>query len=365
MRARWNSLLGESVTSEVFLLWEWVYAWWTSFKDDAKQLYILNGKTSTGELVGIAPLYRENNTLPGFVNRRIIRFCCSRDAYPDHLDLICKRGYEGLFSKATLDYLKKEENEWDAIRLEGVKEDSVIKNGLMDGQPDHHYIIECVPESKCPYLTIENNFEEYLKSFSRKKRETLLRKRRKLMNRANVVYKNVDQKEDPEKYIDDLFTLHVGRADRKGIKTTFSGNKILNFHKQFVLSSQGENRIVISFLYENSIPLAAYYCIRFNKKYYYYQSGISHEGEKESAGVVLLSLVIENAFNEKCIEFDFLRGEEEYKYYWAKKFRTNYLIVVRKNKLKDRILHHGFNYYERIGAKYTDKKEAVKKYIRS
>jgi hypothetical protein len=104
MGPRWNSLLGESITKEVSLLWERVYAWWDSFKDNAKQLYILIGNSSKGELVGIASLYRENNTLPGFANRKIIKFCCTGDAYPDHLDLIYKRGYEKLFSEAVLDY---------------------------------------------------------------------------------------------------------------------------------------------------------------------------------------------------------------------------------------------------------------------
>ena len=348
MRTRWNSLLGGSITNEVFLLWEWVDAWWSSFKDNEKQLYILIGKNSNGELVGIAPLYRENNRIPGFGIRKIIKFCCSGDAYPDHLDFICERGYEKLFPKAALEYLKKKENEWDAIRLEGIKENSVVKNGLLDGPRDNHYIIECIPESKCPYLAIKSSFEEYLKSFSRKKRETLMRKRRKLLNKENVVYKTVDRKEDPRKHIEDLFSLHAGRANRKGIKTTFCGNHILNFHKKFIFSSLSENRIVISFLYEDSIPLVVYYCIRYNNKYYYYQSGISYEGENKSAGVVLLSLVIEKAFNEKCTEFDFLRGEEEYKYYWTKDFRYDYSIIIRKKGFGGSMASGAFTFIERL-----------------
>jgi hypothetical protein len=85
--------------------------------------------------------------------------------------------------------------------------------------------------------------------------------------------------------------------------------------------------------------------MKHNNKYYYYQSGISSEGERKSAGAVLLSLLIEQASGEGCIELDFLRGREEYKDYWTGNYRRNYSITVRKDNYINRMTHYIYGLY--------------------
>lgn len=160
------------------------------------------------------------------------------------------------------------------------------------------------------------------------------------MQRENAIFKTVNCTEEPEEYIKVLFDLHEERAQRKRIKTTFCGDYIYSFHNKVINYLLRDGKIVLSFLHKESIPLVSYYCIKHNNKYYYYQAGLSYEGEKKSAGSVLFSLVIENAFREGCNEFDFLRGSEDYKFFWTKNYRKNYSIIVRKNNFTNRIAHH-------------------------
>ena len=63
VKHEWNSLLEKSVTNEVFLLWEWIYSWWEVFKDSSRELYLLRGKNSMGETIGIAPFYLQKANL--------------------------------------------------------------------------------------------------------------------------------------------------------------------------------------------------------------------------------------------------------------------------------------------------------------
>lgn len=346
MREEWDALLEKSVTNEIFLLWEWIYSWWDVFGDGNKELYILRGKNSKGEIIGIAPFYLDKRTLLGGFNRNIMRFCSSLETYPDHLDVISKKEYEDLFPEAILRYLVQNDKDWDLIKLDGVRENAIIKRHLTYIDRDKHdLLIGCVLHSKCPYLTIDQSFEDYLKTFSVKKRQTLFRKRKILIKRENAVLKTVHCNEEPEKYIKELFALHGERAKRKGIKTTFCGDHIYKFHKKFINYLVGDGKIILAFLLKGSIPLVSHYCIKHNNKYYYYQSGLSIEGEKKSAGSVLFSLIIEKAFSERCNEYDFLRGGEEYKYFWTKTYREDYSIRVRKNNFTNRLAHYLFNAY--------------------
>ncbi len=346
VKHEWNSLLENSVTNEVFLLWEWVNSWWEVFKDSSKELYLLRGKNPMGETIGIAPFYLQKQTLFGTRKRNIIRFCSSLETYPDHLDVITTKEYEHLFPEAILEYLIQNGNDWDLIKLDGVDENAIFKKYLTSTPTERKgFLVSSACDSPCPYLVIDRSFKDYLRSFSPKKRQTLLRKRRILLEREKAMLKTVRRDEEPEKYIQELFALHRERAKQKGIKTTFSGEDTYAFHNKVIHSLLRENKVVLAFLYKGASPLVAYYCIKHNKKVYYYQAGLSYEGEKRSAGTVLFSLLLEDAFEERDKEFDFLRGSEEYKYFWTKAYRKNYSITLRKDDLSNRMAHYAHTLY--------------------
>jgi len=349
MREEWNSLLEKSVTNEIFLVWEWMYSWWDVFKNGGSELYLLRGKNSMGETIGIAPFYLQKQTLLGNLKRNILRFCSSLETYPDHLDVIATKEYEHLFSEAVLNYLIEHDQDWDLIKWDGVHENAMIKKYLTSVYPKKNGILmTSVPSTRCPYLVIDKTFEGYLKSFSPKKRQTLLRKRKILMNREGALLKTIHSDEEPEKHIQALFALHDERAKQKGIKTTFCGENIYNFHNKAIRYLLKDGKVILAFLYKEMNALVSYYCIKYNQKYYYYQAGLSHEGEKKSAGTVLFSLIIENAFKEKYKEFDFLRGSEEYKYYWTKDYRKDYSITIRKDDFVNRMIHYSHTIYRRV-----------------
>jgi CelD/BcsL family acetyltransferase involved in cellulose biosynthesis len=349
MREEWNSLLEKSATNEIFLSWEWMYSWWDVFKNEGSQLYLLCGKNSMGETIGIAPFYLQKQTLLGNLKRNILRFCSSLETYPDHLDIIGTKEYGHLFSEAVMSYLIQHNDDWDLIKWDGVHENAMIKKYLTSVHPKKNgVLVTSVPSTRCPYLVIDKTFEGYLKSFSPKKRQTLLRKRKILMNREKALLKTVHSDEEPAKHIQALFALHDERAKQKGIKTTFCGEDIYSFHNKAIRYFLKDGKAILAFLYKEMNALVSYYCIKYNQKYYYYQAGLSHEGEKKSAGTVLFSLIIENAFKEKCIEFDFLRGSEEYKFYWTKNYREDYSITIRKDDFINRMTHHSYAIYRRV-----------------
>jgi hypothetical protein len=71
----------------------------------------------------------------------------------------------------------------------------------------------------------------------------------------------------------------------------------------------------MSFLVINGTPSAAYCDFDYNQKILVYNSGLlPHENSHLSAGIVLLCYDIRDAIDKKRSVFDFLRGNETYKY---------------------------------------------------
>jgi CelD/BcsL family acetyltransferase involved in cellulose biosynthesis len=334
MKEEWKNLLKSAVTNEVFLSWEWVHSWWLAFQDDQKHLYILTDRDEGRRLVGIAPLYIEKRRSVGGNSRRTIRFCSSQETAPDHLDLICHRDHLDTFPAAVFSYLREHRSEWDIVDLEGIKENSTLGIFIKSTKsPEKEIISEWRPQSKCPYLPISGSFANYLSGFSGKTRNTLARKRKKLLEEAGCEFRIVNDPVEMESYIGKLFALHEGRTHRKNVTSAFCGDKVRRHHGSLINELAKEGNVSISALVRQNEVLAVYYCFQYNGKYYYYQTGISESGERMSAGTVLMSLLLEKAFAEGCREFDFLRGSENYKFFWTKNIRVNYALRLYKNTL--------------------------------
>jgi len=334
MRETWNALLEQSSSNEIFLSWEWMHTWWEVYQDIHIVPYILVGKDTTGTMIGIAPFYIEHAAKGVHSGNKTVRFCSSLDTYPDHLDLIVKQEHETRFTEKVFEFLKQHDGDWDEIKLDGIKEKAILQNYLISMHHKSGYIVDSMISSECPYLPLQKNSGSVFDSLGMKSRSTLARKRKNLLERSNCHYGIAGfEEEDSEKYFRTLFSLHATRAERKGIKTTFSGEKTYSFHKKFIASSSQDRKTVVAFIRDNDDFLVLHYCLRHNNKYYIYQTGISEEGERKSAGTILFSILIKNAYDEGSSEFDFSRGKHEYKLFWTDHVRRDYTLLIRKKNL--------------------------------
>jgi len=111
LKPEWNDLVRRSSSDTVFLTWEWQRTWWKHLGEgDLLLLGFRHG--DDGRLVGIAPLFRTDDTM----GRSILQMVGCRDV-SDYLDLIAEAGQEGAVHEALLDYLAGDGLSWDLIDL--------------------------------------------------------------------------------------------------------------------------------------------------------------------------------------------------------------------------------------------------------
>ncbi len=171
---------------------------------------------------------------------------------------------------------------------------------------------ETAVEERCPILPLPDTWDALLASLSGKHRHELTRKLRRFDR--EVAEWRITWADTPaaiEARLDDFLGLH--RRSREG-KAKFMDARMERFFRRVVpaLAAHGGARLALLDLPEG--PIASFVTLEWDGTVGLYNSGFQPERAPLSPGLVLLAHVIRDAIERGRRRFDFLRGEERYKY---------------------------------------------------
>jgi CelD/BcsL family acetyltransferase involved in cellulose biosynthesis len=329
----WNSLLNESGIASPFLTWEWMYCWWNSYgeKEPTNSLCIVLAKEED-KLIGILPGYIKKWKVFGqFVSTFL--FLGSEYESSDYLDVIRKDKDDDLVENLFKFLIS--EKEVDQITLYNILEDQTILDAIdkLAKQIDAQTVVK--QHRICPYLPLSGDWDSFVSGLSKNQRYNLRRRTRKLLEEF---YAKLDILEDPgelEIAMDELFRLHEDRFKTKQDKSIFRADLRKNFHKKVSGYFLEKNILRLFRLFVNNKTIASLYCFEFANKLFYFQFGMDPEWAKYSPGVVIMGQSIKYAIDKELDLFDFMRGEEDYKFKWTDKIRTMVtvdLAITQKGK---------------------------------
>ena len=297
--ARWNGLLDRARLPSVFLTWQWQTEWSQAFAAErAKQVLVVSD--GAGELAGVLPLYEET---PG--RRRIV----GGVDVSDYLDLIAPDGREEEVWAALLGHCAAHGGEWD---LHGIRAASATATVVPALAPAAGLTPTVEREDRCPVLALPKTWDEYLARLSGKDRHELRRKIRRLerelpgaSSRSHATVEGWDEA------MTRFLTLH--RLSKVG-KARFMDERMERFFRSATgrLAAAGWARLW--FLEFEGEAVAAFLCLEYAGSVGLYNSGFDPARAVLAPGIVLLAHVIRDAIDRGFPIFDFLRGEEPYKY---------------------------------------------------
>ena len=183
---QWNALLQQSATNTLFLTREWQRVWWKHLGDgDLRILTLHDGDASqAGQLIGIAPLFVEQNAL----GAGQVQFVGCKEV-SDYLDFIFLKGRERECYEAVLDYLVgSDAPRWDGISLCNIPETSPTLTGLAEMATARGWKVSQIFEDVCPIIALPDTFEAYLAKLESKERRELQRKMRRADEDTRVTY---------------------------------------------------------------------------------------------------------------------------------------------------------------------------------
>jgi len=297
--AAWDGLLARSAQRSPFLSWIWQHRWARTFADD-RRLEIRTVVDDAGRLVGILPLYEAE---PG-----IWRILGGVDI-SDYLDLIVEAGREEEVWMALLVPRAATEATWD---LHAVPAASSTVTTLPRLVADQGGEVAVAVEERCPILSLPASWETYLAGLSGKHRHELTRKLRRMQREApGVRATSVGERDAVQERLGDFLRLH--RSSRVG-KAKFMDERMEIFFREIGGEFAAQQRLRLWFLDAESGPMASFITLEWDGTVGLYNSGFEPSRAALSPGLVLLTHLIRDAIARGKTRFDFLRGEERYKY---------------------------------------------------
>ena len=114
-------------------------------------------------------------------------------------------------------------------------------------------------------------------------------------------------------------------------KSDFMTDDMRRFFHQMIRATHDGGFLHLAFLEVGGVKAATYLSFDYNQKRLVFNSGLETEGfQSLSAGIVLAARVIDDAIQRGYTEFDFLRGDEKYKYQMGAKDTWIYHVRVER-----------------------------------
>ena len=323
LSGEWNDLLKRGAFDTLFLTWEWQRTWWEHLGEG--DLFLITMRDDQGHLAGIAPLYR---TVSAGGERKLSIVGCVDVS--DYLDIIVAQGYEREVYSALLDYLDSAEMAgWDAAELCNVPEISPAHQALAEMAVEHGYEFRTIVEDVCPVIDLPATWDAYLASLDKKQRHEIRRKMRRIEREADVHWYIVYQGRDLAEEIEAFIELHQkSSAD----KDDFMDEQMKDFFRAVAHVLQPSGWLQLAFIEVDGQKAASMLNFDYEDAILVYNSGYDPQHRAHlSPGIVLLAYCIQHAIELERAKFDFLRGDEPYKYrFGARETKVYRLVIVRE-----------------------------------
>ncbi|MFL6656103.1 MAG: GNAT family N-acetyltransferase [Sulfurifustis sp.] len=316
LQTEWNELLQASRADGLFLTWEWLYTWWKHLRED-RQLEIVTVRRGA-RLVAIAPLALRPSRMRRLVPFPVLEFLGAGSVGSDYLDVLIHRDDEHAAVTRLAQCLAGHKR---MLELAQVGRDARVAD-LAAALARHGWPSFCRTTDLCPYIDLTGqSWESYLDSLGAAHRYNFRRRLRNLSKQFDVRFERADSEAERREAMRLLIALHRKRWRGRADADAFHEPGLLAFHEELSAAALRRGWLRLYVLRLDGQPAAALYGFNYNRVFYFYQSGFDPDFNKYSVGLVIMGLAIKSAIEEGVALYDFLHGDEQYKFLWARQSR--------------------------------------------
>ena len=356
--ATWDRLAAATPSATPFSRWAVHRAWWDGYGANAhdETLVVVDpAAPGPSDPVAIAPLMHRHEVEPDdVVLRTRMRGASHADLTPvsptakavffgasyhaDYATVLADPADLPAVAAAIADALAEpapdHADPWDAVDLRRLRCGDPAADALADAfvkrAEARGWAVTREQEDVCPVLALEEgiDFEAYLGTLGRKERHEIRRKIRRAEAAGEV---RLLRSADPVADLDAFVDLHQRRWGEDGLfPPTPGGDQSRLFFRRLFELAGGDDTVQLHFLVIGGRRIAAGVWLDDGASLYFYNAGVDPGARELSPGVVLVARSIGGALAAGRRRFDFLRGDEPYKYEWgAVDEPIQRLLVVR------------------------------------
>lgn len=314
----WDGLSGRSMTDTPFQTLAYQRAWWQHLGSGELLSVVVNDEQ--GQLQGLACFYLQEEVL----------YWNGSMQESDYLDLLAPAGLAAAVWEAVWATLCAPDFPvWHTLDLCNVPAGSPTRTILPQLLSGRDFQLTTEIQEVCPIIPLPANFELYLESLDKKQRHELRRKLRRA--EAEDVQLVMARPDDnlPQLVNDFLDLLQKSTPEKQ--QWLNDGRRAL--FQDTAAAAMAAGHLQLLFLVVEGQKAAALFNFDYKGRIWVYNSGLDPAAFGYlSTGVVLTALSIEQAIGSGREQFDFLRGNEEYKYRFGAQDSTIHRLLITRAK---------------------------------
>ena len=303
----WESFLEKNPEKTPYDHMIWKNIWINHFSYDYKFEYFYNDdffvplkiKDSTASIIGDKDIVDYNNLL-------------SNNYIPSKFEEILDQ----VFSR-----------DLNIFQLFSISENSSTYKLLCNEKLHNKYSVIFQKEDVSPYLKLPETWEEYITNLPKKKRHELRRKIRRLEENTEYEAGDYSSSIHSDEIFENFFKLHRMSSQDKN---KFMNSKMENFFIDLISKMLETNSIIYSYFNINNTTVACSLSFLESNIRYLYNSGFDPAYNNFSSGLLNHAFAIKRSIEKKYDVFDFMRGNERYKYDLGGIDKQLYTVIIKK-----------------------------------
>jgi CelD/BcsL family acetyltransferase involved in cellulose biosynthesis len=306
----WNQLLAESASHVPFLRHEYLFTWWQTLGGGEwklADLYLVMARQNGGRLCGVAPLFFTENH-----QGEAALMLLGSVEISDYLDILARPQDLQDFVNGLLVHLEGiHDPAWTVLDFYNILDSSPTLPALKTAAEERGWNYSEEKLHHCPYIPLPGDWETYLVSIDKKQRHEIRRKMRRIEETdVPVRWYILDQPDHMEAEIDDFLNLMAQDREKQAFLTEVMRSQM----RAMVKAAFEAGWLQLAFLEIDGEKAAGYLNFDYDSHIWVYNSGMDFRFGTYSPGWVLLGYLLKWANDHGRQAFDFMRGNEDYKY---------------------------------------------------
>ena len=298
----WENLLIESDFPHPFASFTFYNSWVETFVDDLTQIKMLFFYNENN-LVGLAPIFVDHD-------KKSVSILGDKDLF-DYRDIIYISECAEEIYIEFLSYLKLQP--WFqgyTIFMQSIPESSELFNLVNTDKLNNFADVEIKEEDVTPIYVVNGVWDDYLLALKKKQRHEIRRKLRKFESQ-DFQFKLIRNNDVLSEFLSDFYELFINsREDKKEFLT----EERKTFFNKMLFAFADKNELKILSYYDGNILISACIVIEYANIYFLYNSAYSLDYNSYSVGLVSKIIALKQSIENNNHAFNFLRGNERYKY---------------------------------------------------
>jgi len=319
LKPEWDRLVAQSDADHFFAQHAWQHLWWNHFGHDYA-LRLVTVRDETGRLAGIAPLMASHTDV------EVTLSLLGGSEVADYLDLIVSRE-EAAEVRPLLLAAIREHLRWHTLDLHGLPEGSPTPDAILQQYSSNGVEVVVELEDVSPSVALTGSWHGYLASLGKKDRHELRRKLRRAVDDQEAIWHTVADEADLAVNFDAFITLHRLSSPAKA---AFMTPQMESYFWDLARMTLAQGSLRLGVLWADDKPLSAAMGFAYGNRLYLYNSGYDPAYASHSVGIAAVGLLLRESAHQAIDVFDFLQGNEPYKYTLGGRDHPVYRVVSRR-----------------------------------